>query len=324
MFFRLIAMPRVRLYLSRLLAEPVMAAIRERFELLNVPGEDVAPKERLREGFRSAEAALVTLTEYIDEELLSTAASLKVIANCAVGYNNIDVQAARRRGIAVTNTPDVLTDATADLTWALILGVARRLVEGDALARSGFWPGWSPTQLLGADVSGRVLGIVGMGRIGQAVARRASGFGMRVLYCTRRALTDPDPGWIRLSLPELLGESDFVSLHVPLTPETHYLIGPEQLRLMKPSAFLINTARGPIVDEDALLIALHERRIAGAGLDVYEREPTVPEALRKLPTVLLLPHLGSATLATRVRMGMMCLQNIQAVFDGQRPPNQVN
>ncbi len=317
-------MSRARLYVSRLLPDPVMAAIRERFELLSTPGEHVPPKERIREGFRSAEAALVTLTEHIDEELLSTAASLKVIANCAVGYDNIDVQAARRRGIVVTNTPEVLTDATADLTWALILGVARRLVEGDALARSGSWPGWAPTQLLGADVSGRVLGIVGMGRIGQAVARRASGFAMRVLYCTRRSLMDPHPGWIHLSLPELLGESDFVSLHIPLTPETHHLIGPEQLRLMKPSAFLINTARGPIVDEDALLDALQERRIAGAGLDVYEREPAVPEVLRKLPTVVLLPHLGSATLATRVRMGVMCLQNIQAVIDGQRPPNQVN
>jgi glyoxylate reductase len=178
--------------------------------------------------------------------------------------------------------------------------------------------------LLGADVGGRSLGIVGMGRIGQAVARRAGGFAMRVLYCTRHSLKDPDPGWIRLSLPELLAESDFVSLHVPLTTETHHLIGAEQLRLMKPSSFLINTARGPIVDENALLAALQERRIAGAGLDVYEREPTVPDGFRKLPAVVLLPHLGSATLATRVRMGMMCLQNIQAVFDGLRPPNQIN
>jgi glyoxylate reductase len=317
-------MPRPRLYVSRLLPDPVMTAIRERYDLLSIPGEAVPTREMVSEGFRSAKAALITLTEPIDEELLSTAASLKVIANCAVGYNNIDVEAARRRGIVVTNTPDVLTDATADLTWALILGVARRLVEGDALARSGSWSGWAPTQLLGADVGGRSLGIVGMGRIGQAVARRAGGFAMRVLYCTRHSLKDPDPGWIRLSLPELLAESDFVSLHVPLTTETHHLIGAEQLRLMKPSSFLINTARGPIVDENALLAALQERRIAGAGLDVYEREPTVPDGFRKLPAVVLLPHLGSATLATRVRMGMMCLQNIQAVFDGLRPPNQIN
>jgi glyoxylate reductase len=257
--------------------------------------------------------------------MLAGVSRIKILANYAVGYNNIDLAAATRRGIVVTNTPDVLTESTADLTWALLLAVARRVAEGDAYVRSGSWSGWTPTQMLGADVSGKVLGIVGMGRIGQAVAQRAAGFNMQICYHSRSAHA-PDrlvAPWERRTLADVLRHADFVSLHVPLTHETRHLIGREQLALMKPTAFLINTARGPVVDEAALVTALEQQRLAGAGLDVFEEEPAVHFGLRVLRQVVLLPHLGSATLATRVRMGMICLENIGALFEGRSPPNQV-
>jgi glyoxylate reductase len=250
---------------------------------------------------------------------------LKIIANYAVGYNNIDLPAAAQRGIIVTNTPDVLTEATADLTWALLLALTRRVVEGDAWVRTGHWPGWTPTQMLGADVSGKTLGIIGMGRIGQAVAQRAAGFRMPVIYTGRHGVSNP-PGvsWIRRSLDDVLGESDFLSLHVPLTEATRHLIDRHKLALMKPTAFLINTSRGPVVDEAALVSALEAKTIAGAGLDVYEQEPIVSAGLISLPNVVLLPHLGSATLETRVRMGLICLDNIAAVLGGRPAPNRVS
>ena len=319
-------MPLPRLYLSRLLPAPVMAVIRERFDLLNNPQESAPTRQDLLDGLRRAEAAICTLTDTIDQEAFAAASALKIVANCAVGYNNIDLPAARARGIVVTNTPEVLTDATADLTWALILSVARRVVEGDAMVRSSQWPGWAPTQLLGAEVSGQTLGIVGMGRIGQAVAARAAGFQMRVLYFTRSPLRPSlsTGQWTARPLRELLAESDFVSLHLPLTPDTHHLVGRNELRLMKRTAFLINTARGPIVDEEALVEALREGRLAGAGLDVYEHEPQVHPGLLSLAQVVLLPHLGSATLQTRVKMGMICIENIQAVLAGRQAPHQVN
>lgn len=319
-------MPLPHLYVSRLLPDPIMAAIRERFQLSNSPGEAVPGRHDLLQGLREADAAICTLTETIDDEALAAAPRLKILANCAVGYNNVDLQAARARGVVVTNTPDVLTDTTADLTWALILAVARRVVEGDAMVRSSQWPGWAPTQLLGAEVSGRTLGIIGMGRIGQAVAARAAGFNMGVRYYSRTPLQSltPEVRWTARSLHELLAESDFVSLHVPLTPETHHLLDRDTLRLMKPTAFLINTARGPIVDEGALIEALREGQIAGAGLDVYEREPDVHPGLFSLTQVVLLPHLGSATLQTRVRMGMICIENVEAVLAGRQAPHQVS
>jgi glyoxylate reductase len=313
------------LYVSRLLPDPVMAAIHERFRLINAP-EDALPTEaQLREGLSAADAAICTLTESITELTLGHATSLKVLANYAVGYNNIDLQAAARKQIVVTNTPDVLTDATADLTWGLILAVARRLVEGDALARSGNWRGLTPTQLLGLDISGRVLGVIGMGRIGRAVAERARGFRMRILYSSRQP---PKPGashegWTYRTIEQLLKESDIVSLHVPLTAATTHLIGSEQLGLMKPSSILINVSRGPVIDEAALVEALQQGRLAGAGLDVYEHEPRLNPGLVSLGQVVLLPHLGSATLATRVRMGMICLDNIDAVLNGRPAPNRV-
>ena len=318
-------MARPLLYISRLLPDPVMTAARERCRLVDEPTDNSPSADRLKAGLREADAAIVTLTDRIDAAMLAQVSRLKILANYAVGYNNIDLAAATQRRIVVTNTPDVLTESTADLAWALLLAVARRVAEGDAYVRSGSWSGWTPTQMLGADVSGKVLGIVGMGRIGQAVAQRAAGFNMRICYHSRSApaadrLVAP---WERRTLADVLRHADFVSLHVPLTDETRHLIGKEQLALMKPTAFLINTARGPVVDEAALVTALEQQRLAGAGLDVFEEEPAVHFGLRVLRQVVLLPHLGSATLATRVRMGMICLENIGALFEGLSPPNRV-
>lgn len=314
------------LYLSRLLPDPVMAIVRERFQLVQYPHDALPAPSALREGLCQADAAIVTLGDRIDAETIHAATRLKILANYAVGHNNIDLAAARQRGLIVTNTPDVLTDATADLTWALLLATARRVVEGDALIRSGRWTGWSPTQLLGADVSGKTLGIIGMGRIGQAVARRAVGFRMPVRYHTRQPLATSSLSreWEHRSLRDLLGEADVVTIHVPLTPATQHLIGARELAWMRPTAYLINTARGPIIDEWALADALKLGIIAGAGLDVYEREPAIHSAMAQLKQVVLLPHLGSATLHARVQMGLVCLENIHAVLDGRPAPNHVH
>ena len=317
-------MEQPALYITRILPQPVLDAIPRPYRLTTVPSDRPPSATELRRGFTEADAVICTLSDRIDETVLSHATRLKIIANYAVGYNNIDLPAASRRGIVVSNTPDVLTEATADLTWALLLAVSRRVAEGDAWVRTGTWPGWTPIQMLGADVSGKTLGIIGMGRIGQAVARRATGFSMRVLYAGRHAVPGP-PGveWMQRSLDAVLRESDFLSLHVPLTETTRHLIGQRELSLMKSTAHLINTSRGPVIDETALIAALATRTIAGAGLDVYEQEPTVPIALRSLSNVVLLPHVGSATLETRVRMGRICLDNIAAVLGGRQAPNRV-
>ena len=316
---------RPTLYLSRLLPDPVMAIVRERFQLVQEPLDSLPSLSALREGLCHADAAIVTLGDRIEAETIHAATRLKILANYAVGYNNIDLAAARARGLIVTNTPDVLTDATADLTWALLLATARRVVEGDALVRSGRWTGWSPTQLMGAEVSDKTLGIIGMGRIGQAVARRAVGFRMQVRYHTRQpmAAASHPQEWEYRSLKDLLGESDMATIHLPLTPSTHHLIGARELAWMRPTAFLINTARGPIIDEGALVEALKAGTIAGAGLDVYEQEPALHPTLTQLQQVVLLPHLGSATLHARVQMGLVCLRNIEAVLAGRSAPNQV-
>lgn len=319
-----VLMERPTLYITRLLPQPVLDAIFAQYRVLTEPTDRPPTEEELRRGFAEAQAVICTLTDRIDASVLSHATNLKIIANYAVGYNNIDLPAAAQRGIIVTNTPDVLTDATADLTWALLLSLTRRVVEGDTWVRTGHWPGWTPTQMLGADVSGKTLGIIGMGRIGQAVAQRAAGFRMPVIYAGRHSVSGP-PGasWSWRSLDEVLAESDYISLHVPLTEATHHLIDRRRLSLMKPTAFLINTSRGPVVDEAALISALEAQTITGAGLDVYEQEPVVPARLMSLPNVVLLPHLGSATLETRVRMGLICLDNIAAVLGGRPAPNRV-
>ena len=316
---------RPSLYLSQLLPDPIMVILRREFQLVQEPLDVLPTPQALCDGLCQADAAIVTLGDCIDAETIHAATRLKILANYAVGYNNIDLTAARQRGLIITNTPDVLTDATADLTWALILATARRVVEGDALVRSGRWTGWSPTQLLGGEVSGKTLGIIGMGRIGQAVARRATGFRMPVRYHTRSPLAASSLPceWEHRSLRDLLGETDILTIHAPLTPSTHHLIGERELGWMRPTAFLINTARGPIVDEGALVEAIKTGIISGAGLDVYEQEPAFHPTLAQLKQVVLLPHLGSATVQARVQMGLVCLQNIHAVLDGRPAPNQV-
>lgn len=301
-----------------------MAAIRERYALVQEPHDSPPSQRELQQGFAEADAVITTLAERVDHTVLAFADRLKIIANYAVGYNNIDVGAAGQKGIIISNTPDVLTDATADLTWALLLASARRVTEGDRWLRAGQWTGWAPTQMLGGDVTGKTLGIIGMGRIGQAVALRAMGFRMPVIYTSHRSATAPTGlSWSRHSFGEVLAQSDFLSLHVPLTDTTRHLIGAHELQTMKPTAYLINTSRGPVIDEAALVSALETGVIAGAGLDVYEHEPVVHPSLAKLPNVVLLPHLGSATLQTRIRMGMICLENVAAVLAGNPAPNRV-
>lgn len=313
-------------YVTRYLPQPVMTVLRKHYRLVCEPAENYIPTgQDYRTGFVQADAVICTLSDRIDASVLSHATHLKIVANYAVGYNNIDLVAAKAHGIIVTNTPDVLTNATADLTWSLLLSVTRRLIEGDRWIREGTWPGWAPTQMLGTDVSGKTLGIIGMGRIGQAVARRAQGFLMPVIYTNPKPISVP-PGmtWSWHTLDEVLTRADILTLHVPLTSTTRHLIGSHELSRMKPTAFLVNTSRGAVIDETALVSALKFGTIAGAGLDVYEQEPTVHNSLFTLPNVVLLPHLGSATLETRIRMGMICLNNISAVLSGQPALNPVS
>ena len=313
-----------RVFLTRRLPPGAMAYLESQVALTCNPNDRPLSKEELIEGLRDQAGLIATLVDKVDADVIRNAPELKVIANYAVGYNNIDVASARQRGIVVTNTPDILTDATADLTWALILGTRRRLGEAERFLRAGRWSGWAPLQFLGDDLREKVLGTVGLGRIGRAVARRAIGFGMRIFYSSRNPSPDADPAWRHVSLPELLNRSDVVSLHIPLTPETRGLIGTRELAMMKPSAHLINTARGPVVDEAALVDALRRGLIAGAGLDVYEHEPTVHPDLLHYENVLLLPHIGSATRSTREQMGRMAADNLLAVLNGRPAPNQVN
>lgn len=267
------------------------------------------------------DAIVCLLTDQIDDAVLTAGTPrLKVVATVAVGYDNIDLDAAAAHAIAITNTPAVLDETTADLAFLLILAAARRIWDAESDLRSGKWPGWDIDQYLGRDVHGAVLGVVGFGRIGQAVARRATGFGMEVLHHTRR-----DTGVIgwRGDLDRLLGESDVVTLHVPLTDETRHLIDARRLALMKPDAVLVNTSRGPVVDEEALAVALEEGAIFAAGLDVYEREPEVHPRLLVAPRTVLLPHIGSASLATRTRMAQVAAENVVAVLAGGHPENPV-
>ncbi|TWT43975.1 Glycerate dehydrogenase [Phycisphaerae bacterium RAS1] len=290
-----------------------------------IDAHESPPADELRRRAAGVDAILCTLSERIDAPLLDAAGSrLRIVANLAVGYENIDVDACRARRVWATNTPGVLTDATADLTWALILATARRVVEGDALVRRGAWPGWAPLQLLGRELRGATLGVVGAGRIGAAVGTRAAPFGMNVIYAHPRVSPELEAaGARRVTLSELLAASDFVSLHVPMREENRRLIGRPQLAAMKPGAILINTARGAVIDEAALVEGLRAGRPAAAGLDVYEREPRLSPGLAELPNVVLLPHLGSATTQARSRMAEMAARNIIAALSGRQPPNPI-
>lgn len=291
------------------------------------PADGPCPRRTLLSEAVGCGGLFTQLNDKVDAEVFDAAGpSLRVVSNYAVGFNNIDVAEATRRGIVVCNTPGVLTEATADIAWSLLMAVTRRVVEGDRLVRRGAWTGWKPAELLGGDLAGKTLAIVGAGRIGQAVARRSRGWGMKVLYVARRRdeLFEAEFAAPLTALDAALEAADVVSLHVPLTPETHHLIDARRLARMKPTAYLINTARGAVIDEAALVEALRDRRIAGAGLDVYENEPALAEGLADLDNVVLLPHLGSATVGTRSAMSDLAAENLLAVLHGRRPPCPVN
>jgi len=280
-------------------------------------GDAAIPAGELRARVADKDALVSLLTDAIDRSVIDAAPKLKIVANVAVGYNNIDIPYARSKGVAVTHTPDVLTESVADFTWAMVLAITRRLSEGDRLVRRGEWKGWALDFMLGMELKGKQLGLVGVGRIGRAVAARAPAFGMRVVYSEPRDIDLPNSE--NMSLDRLLNTSDVVSLHVPLLPETRHLIDRKALTRMKRSAYLINTARGPVVDEEALAWALQQHLIAGAALDVYENEPAVHPDLLKLDNVLLVPHLASATTETRTAMAELAADNVVAVLSG-RPP----
>ncbi len=314
-------------WVTRRLPAPVEQALRDRFDVRQRDDDAPLTAAELAQAFADADAVLTTITDRITAELLaSPTRRARLVANFGVGVNHIALEAARAHGVAVSNTPGVLTEDTADLAILLMLSVLRRAGEGERLLRQGSWTGWTPTQLLGARLSGRTLGIVGYGRIGRAVAQRAHhGFGMPVRVWTRTPRSAADLPGLRFvhDLDELLEQSDVLSLHCPATPETRHLIGARQFARMRPGAVLINTARGDVVDEAALVAALDAGQLAGAGLDVYEREPAVHPGLLSRENVVLLPHLGSATLETRTAMGLTAVANLDAFFAGQPLPNPV-
>ncbi len=284
------------------------------------------PREEVLRRVKDKDGLVCLLTEKVNEELLQAAPKLRIAANVAVGFDNIDVAACTKRGVAATNTPGVLDETTADFAWTLLMAVARRLAEGEALARSGSWKGWDLDQLVGTDVWGKTLGIVGFGRIGRAVARRAGGFHMKVIYTDAVRAPENVEKELKAEFREmnaLLAESDFISVHVPLLPETRGLFDATKFDRMKPTAFLINTSRGPVVNEEALVAALEKGKIAGAGLDVYENEPAIHPGLERA-NVVLAPHIASASLETRTKMACMAAENVVALFNGQRPPNILN
>ena len=309
------------------LPEAAVDLVRQACEVQLDPQDRHLTPEALCQAVRGKAGLICLVTDRIDTQVLAAGKALKIVANVAAGYDNVDVQAATARGIAVTNTPGAVTDSTADFAWGLLFSIARRIPEADRYIRSGRWTEWQLMVLLGRDIHEQTLGIVGMGRIGQAVARRARGFGMRLLYHNRHRLEatlEAELGATWVPLSTLLQEADFVSLHVPLNDTTTHLIGAAELRMMRSTAYLINTARGPVVDEQSLAHALKANWIAGAALDVFEDEPHIAPDLLALENVVLAPHIGSASVATRTKMAMMAAQNLLAGLRGERPPNLVN
>jgi glyoxylate reductase len=319
-------MDRPKILATHRLFEEPRAKLGEHFEVEYWNDSERPPRAEVLRRVAEKDGLICLLTEKIDEEFLAGAPRLRTVANIAVGFDNIDVDACTQHNVAVSNTPGVLDETTADFAWTLLMAIARRLIEGDALARSGEWKGWNLDQLCGADIWGKTLGLLGFGRIGRAVARRASGFAMRVIYNDAVRAPVEVENELRAEYMDrdaVLREADFLSLHVPLFPATRGLIGARELALMKPTAFLINTSRGPVVQEAALIAALEARQIAGAALDVYEREPQIGHGLLR-PNVVLAPHLASGSLETRTRMATMAAENTIAFFEGRRPPNLVN
>lgn len=319
-------MPKPKVYCTHPLFEDARKILDANCDAEYWADAERPPREEVLRRVKDKEGLICLLTEKVNDELLRAAPKLRIAANVAVGYDNIDVDACTRRGVVATNTPGVLDETTADFAWTLLLAVARRLGEGEALARSGNWKGWNLDQLCGADIWGKTLGVVGFGRIGRAVARRASGFQMKVIYTD--AVRAPEDAERSLKagfcdMNTLLADSDFISLHVPLLPETRGLFDGPKFYRMKPTAFLINTSRGPVVDEAALVAALENKKIAGAALDVYENEPFIHPGLKRA-NVVLAPHLASASIETRTKMAIMAVNNVGALFKGQRPANMLN
>lgn len=319
-------MPKPRVYATHPLFDEAREILDANCDVEYWTDSERPTREDVLRRVKDKEALICLLTEKVNEELLRVAQKLRIAANVAVGYDNIDVEACTRRGVVATNTPGVLDETTADFAWTLLLAVARRLSEGEGLARSGNWKGWNLDQLCGADVWGKTLGVVGFGRIGRAVARRASGFQMKIIYTDAVRAPEDTEKSLNAEFREmnaLLAESDFISLHVPLLPETRGLFDAPKFFRMKPTAFLINTSRGPVVDEAALVAALENKKIAGAALDVFEQEPFIHPGLKR-PNVVLTPHLASASIETRSKMATIAANNVVALFKGQRPANMLN
>jgi len=316
-----------RVFVSNRIPQPGLDILERECQVKVNPYDRLLTKEELIGEVKEVDGLLCLLPDTIDKEIMSVNPGLKIISDYAVGYNNIDIEEATRRGIMVTNTPGVLTDTTADLTWALIMSIARRVVESDKFTREGKFKRWTPMLFLGFDVHHSTLGIIGLGRVGRAVATRAGGFEMRVLYTDVKRAPKEMENELRVefvSFDELLSSSDFVTLHAPLIPETQHLIGEKELKMMKKTAYLINAARGPLVDERALVHALREKWIAGAALDVYENEPALTPGLSELDNVVVVPHIGSASTATREKMAIMAATNLISGLKGEVPPNLVN
>ena len=320
-------MTKPLVYVTRRLPQKALDMIAAECEMKVNPHDRVMSRNELENAVKEIDGLLCLLTDTIDEDLLELNPDLKVIANYAVGFNNIELKGCTKRGIPVSNTPGVLTDTTADFAWALLMATARRVVEADRFTRAGKYQGWGPMMFLGGDVYGKTLGVIGMGRIGQAFAKRALGFDMEVIYYDAKPLSEEkeeELGVKYMKFDNLLKESDFISLHVPLLPQTKHLIGEREFELMKETAYLINTARGPIIDEKALFEALKNNDIAGAGLDVYEEEPELYPGLSDLDNIVLAPHIASASIETRTKMAVMAAKNLLAGLKEESMPNILN
>ncbi len=316
-----------KVFLTRELPPDAMDRLKSTTDLDYNRDDRVLTQDEIVHGVQGKDFLLCLLTDRIDSTIMDANPDLHGIVNYAVGFNNVDIEAAKQRGIPVTNTPGVLTDTSADMAFALLMAIARRIPEADNFIRTGTWEGWGPLQFLGADVNGATVGIIGLGRIGKAFVRRTSGFDMEVVYWNRTRLTQEEErllGVKYLAFDDVLGSADFVSIHVAYNADTHHLISTREFELMQPGAYLINTSRGPVVDEKALVIALQQGQIKGAALDVFENEPRIEAPLLEMKNVVLVPHLASATIETRTRMAMKAIDNLLAIWEGRVPPNLVN
>ncbi len=315
----------MKVFLTRMIPQKAIEAFKDNFELSFNKDDRVLKKSEIVEGVKKCDILCCMLNDRIDRDIIEANKSLKAICNYAVGFNNIDIQAAAEKNIPVTNTPGVLTETTAELAWALMFACSRRIAESDKFVRAGKFHCWAPTMLLGTDLYGKTLGVIGAGRIGQAFAEKAKAFNMRILYNNRSAKPDFEKRCSaeKVSLEKILAESDFLSLNVPLTDETHHLITLKELKQMKKTTIIINTSRGSVIKEDDLCHALENGIIGGAGLDVYEFEPDVTQKLKKLNNTVLTPHIGSGSVETRTKMGLMMCENAIAIRDGKTPPNLV-